>query len=474
MISDEIKTKAPKVGNHIYKNIYIPLISGDHSVNIEKIINAFPIICNDLKSEDIKQTCYSIYALKQILKITLAYTDILKEFLDYLLNSEFLSFLFQILTNDLVHPFFLKNSLKILEIIIVCCPQVIDELLEYNIHNILVSTLPNKNTTKCITKMIELNENYRVFLIQSFFHKQILQMIENLSQMHSDLRYFYENIYVSILIALQQFIQFDDSDYELFLKFFIRNFRVCNELQTKSQYMYIKFMLESPDQELMFRFVNHPQNIIYNLLENFGKPAYASVIDKVLEYFIQIIESSNDYAAFFTSPNIVKLVNHMFLREDHIESIAKFIFAICASSFENCQNFINKEIFEEINFHFTNGAYEDKYSLYMVFNLLLRYPLNSSYALFFSDPQLFDAQLFFEFGDTIIQNETEGEMDVLALYHIIIDYIIDKQEHNFLGYASQHMTSTDFCVMIQECFNYKDDEFANSAKALYQKIEDNF
>lgn len=473
MLTNESKTQLPK--SHIlrpHKFLLYPQEKDDsNKFDFGSITMYLPIIYNYLQNEKEDEACYAIYALKNIYQTILSQEDGINSFEESVLNHDFISFLFQKITCDNVHPFFLKNILKIFCMIIEKIPNSIDQFLENNLGNILISLMPNKYASKCIVGMIYYNENYRNHLFQSQFHKQIFQMISNLNQMNTYLSYYFEKTYVDILFALNTFIQFDVSDYDLFLSFFLRNFSPRHEIQTLSQQSYINYLLKSSDPQLMQRFVYHPHNIIHHLLKNYGKPAYSKVRCYVLAYFEQIIQSSDEYATFFTGPHVAEYVNSMFNQEETIISVSHFIYTICCSSFDNCQNFITSDILDSLNFQFSIGSIEIKSSIYRIFSLLLRSPLNSSYYHYFSESKIFNPEVFFEFVDMVLQIENELKYDVLLLVNTLLDYITTGDNQPFLNMACNHLLSTEFYNIMQDCSENEDHEFADSSKSLLEKIE---
>lgn len=473
MLTNESQTQLPKSHMLRQHKIFLTPTEKDDSIkfDIGSIPMYLPIIYNYLLNEEVDEACYTIYALKNIFQTILSQEDGINSFEESVLNPDFISFLFQKITCENVHPFFLKNALKIFCMIIEKIPKSIDQFLENDLSNILISLMPNKYASKCIIGMINYNENYRNLLFQSQFHKQIFQMISNLNQMNTYLSYYFEKTYVDILFALNTYIQFDVSDYDLFLSFFVRNFNPRNEVHTLSQQSYINYLLKSTDPQLMQRFVYYPHNIIHYLLKNYGKPAYSKVRRDVLAYFEQIIQASDEYATVFTGPLVAKFVNSMFNQEETIIPISHFIYTICYSSYDNCQNFITSDILDNLNFHFEIGSIEVKNSIYRIFSLLLRNPLNSSYYHYFSESKLFNPEVFFEFVNMILQVQSELKSDVLLLVNTLLDYITTGDNQPFLMMAYNHLLSTEFYTIIQDCSENEDHDFANSSKLLLEKIE---
>ncbi|KAK8878208.1 hypothetical protein M9Y10_004973 [Tritrichomonas musculus] len=441
-------------------------------LNIEQIQSVFPIICNHIKSIDASYACISMYALKCILKITSQIDkDASQSFYAFVMQPDFLLFLLQKIQADTVHPFFLKNALKIIKLIIVFFPPIIDHLLQCNFKDILFSILPNKYAAKCIISMIEYNEIFKVSLIQSNFYKNIFQMIANLPQMYSDLFSYYENSYMEILLQLQPYIHFDDSDYETFFTFFLRNFAPKTSLQAKAQLSYITFLLQSQDPELMIRFFHHPKKIIEKLLFNFKYPAYGNVRKEVLQYFERIIQTSDQFASYFATPQMATLISEMLIEDKTIVQVSHFLYTICLSSLENCQNIMTEELFSDLNFCFSNELFDTQYSILIIYILLLKYPRNSTFFPFFSDSKLIDPQSLFEFCDIIIQSQLDGKFEVLSLYNLLVDYMPTSNNNEFLNLALRHITTEDFIDLLNECINSGESDFANASKVVLEKIE---
>lgn len=467
MISNELQAEIPKTFKTHTKQYFKKKVDEmDYATLIEVLQQIFNLLPNENENE----SCLSLHTIKNIFQIILFKGNNVDLFTELALNSDFLTFLFQNITKDYVHPFFLKNALKIFCIIIENIPQSIDQLLENNLHNILITFLPNKYATKCIIKLIKFNEDYRKALIQSNFHKKIFQMISNLNQMNTDLRCFYEKYYIKILFSLHLYIKFDDSDYANFLSFFHRNFCPKGGIFTLSQQNYINFLIKSTDPELMHNFVSYPGIIDY-LLRVYNKPAYTKVRDQVLTYFVRIIQTSNDYAVIFAQPKVSFYVLSMFNQEENLVSVSHFIYAICSSSYENCENFMTSDIFDKLSFHFRVCHMNVKNGIYLIFGLLLRYPINSSFFQFFSDQTLFDHVTFFEYIDMVLQTENEFKNNVITLLNTIFDYIQTGNTQEFLKNAYVHFISYDFYNILQTCADSTDKEFADLSKSLVMKIE---
>lgn len=471
MISNEIKAEIPRNSNLTNYGAFhvIEITQKDKTkFDLNALIEIFPTLSNSLLNAEGKEACYIINTIKNILQILIEHK--IDNFLEEFVNLDFISYLFHKISSENVHPFFLKELLKIIKLIFENMPQLIDQFLEMDLSNILLSLMPNKYASKCIIKMIENSEQYRSILVQSQFQKQILQMINNLSQMGSDIKYFYEKYYISILFVIHQYAEFDDSDYDNFLSLFMDNFYSRNEDQTLSQKSYINFLRFSNDSKLIHKFVTNPSIIEY-LITYYHKPAYSKVRDDVLEYFAQIIHMFNDYASLFIQPAYLPYISSMFVDKENLVSVSHFIFEICRSSFTNCQIIMNQAIFNKLNFHFANCSIEVKNAIYMIFCLLLDYPHNSQFYQYFSDPNLFDHKVFFDYLDMILQIEGELKNSVLQLFHMLLENIIAGDDQPFLNNLAEHLLSSDFYTVLQICCESDDQEFGNSAKLLVQKIE---
>ena len=464
--------------------MFDPKFTASTQINHEKLFQFFIFTCQLLMNDSNQQIFYGLNSLKNILLISESQPELKTQILSYLLSQNLHCFLISKLENQALHPFITKIILQIFNIIMKTQQEFINELISSNFHDLLVSLLPSKQALECIQTMFLLHEDYHNLLLTNHFHKHLLRYILSLDHIESPFKFFWESDYVSFLIFLQPYVQFDDADYEILIRRFILvigidedelDFFHPNSTENPFyavQKSYIKFLNNSEDGHLIELFCSQQDNLLY-IISLFPKNTYKFIASKIFVYLEKIVCTSIEFASLFASPVFAEHFAMMLSNDSYLEEIVQLIFIICRELKAKCNEFVTEILFKALNSTLVSSSYSIQKTVFCTFLILLRNDPSCSYYPFFSDSQLFNYQTFFEFSDLFFDSGTTEKGILLeTIFHILRNSQINPNlplNQMFI----QYILTADFYERLHKVIESVDnEEVSNQAKLLMEKIDE--